>query len=413
MTGLAYAGSRPISREVQSAPHQSRANPDLSGREPLPTLGDASSPRLPQYGLHAPVFKGGRGERRLFDQLGAYVVKSGCYEMVEDLVQRVLIVQPAPAHLLQFLVSSSRENEVAAQRALLAETMAAGKLLTEEEMNILRDGDLELEEGWPGGSLGPVVLKDRPRAGAAQRLAWRDYVHDHRVHALLRELLHDVLRAQPAKPHAFCTNWLEEKLMQQPPEELEDLQLSTLMETPRPGDATSPRLQRAMLQKKLLDGHMLTAEEMQSLKDLEAEERANELAQKLAEGHMLTAEEQDELQQMAAAERAGELAQKLAEGHMLSAEEQEEVEQMAAAERAGELAQKLAEGHMLSAEEQEELQQLAEAAEVERANKLAQKLAGGHMLTAEEQEELEQLAAQQDVEAAAATPRGYEVSLDA
>ena len=68
---------------------------------------------------------------------------------------------------------------------------------------------------------------------------------------------------------------------------------------------------------------------------------------------------------------------------------------------------------MLSAEEQEELQQLAEAAEVENANELAHQLAGGHMLMAEEQEELEQLAAQQDVEAAAATPRGYEVSLDA
>jgi len=77
--------------------------------------------------------------RRQLDALGTYVIETGCYDMVDAMLQAVLVERPSAA--LPYLVTFARARE----RSVLATKLELGKLLSSEEMDLLRGGDAPLD----------------------------------------------------------------------------------------------------------------------------------------------------------------------------------------------------------------------------------------------------------------------------
>ena len=289
-------------------------------------------------------------------RLEAYVVESGCLQLVEDLLQHTLLERPT--ELLPFLVCASRPSGVAGYYALYPKPTS-----------------------W--AQLQPTAFE--------RRQAWGEFVDTGGVRELLERLVREMLQAQPASPRAYCTQWLEHEC------ELTGVPVPEVVEMPevqasaappvRPPSAPVRKLapgglqpvepsglapdlepaadavtdEVAALQLKLEQGQILSVGEMRML-------RQSAYEQKLQQGQMLTATEMLELRKLVAdaeADSAGAGGGGLVEG----AEEEDDSAAAIAA-----LEAKLADGLMLSEEEWEEL----------RWHALEEKLEQGQMLSTEE-----------------------------
>ena len=150
--------------------------------------------------------------RRQLDALGTYVIETGCYDMVDAMLQAVLVERPSAA--LPYLVTFARARE----RSVLATKLEQGKVLSSEEMDLLRGGDAPLDPD-SAELLKPVdPAKVEPNSGpvpiggAWQRRAWESYLGHQQVDKMLQSLMQEILQKQPASPLAFTTQWLEATL---------------------------------------------------------------------------------------------------------------------------------------------------------------------------------------------------------
>ena len=149
---------------------------------------------------------------RKLDALGSYVIETGCYDMVDAMLQAVLVERPSAA--LPFLVNFARTQE----RAVLAVKLEQGKVLKPEEMNLLRSdhASLDPESAKIFEPVDPIKTKLNPgpmaSGGPAQRQAWADYLGHQQTSTMLQSLMREILQKQPASPLAFTTRWLEATL---------------------------------------------------------------------------------------------------------------------------------------------------------------------------------------------------------
>ena len=202
---------------------------------------------------------------------------------------------------------SEEEEEAAASSAqsseqALTEKIAAGLMLSEEELEELRVASME-----------SATAKS------------------------------DELAAKLAEGHMLTAD------------ELEELRATSMASATAKSD---------LLAAKLAQGHMLTADELEELRTSSMESataKSDALAAKLAQGHMLTGDELEELRATSLASataKSDELAAKLAQGHMLTADEIAELKTCVTTVEAAlveALSAKLAQGHMLSATELKQL----------------------------------------------------------
>lgn len=168
--------------------------------------------------------------RRKLDALGTYVIETGCYEMVDAMLQAVLVEKPTAA--LPYLVTFARLRE----RTVLAGKLEQGKVLSPEEMDLLRGGHAPLDPDSadllkPVDLMEPKLNSDHarsegelavphrhtecPSGGAWQRRAWESYLGHQQVDKMLQSLMQEILQKQPASPLAFTTRWLEATLEKQ------------------------------------------------------------------------------------------------------------------------------------------------------------------------------------------------------
>ena len=88
-----------------------------------------------------PVYKSKRRRKpKSLEDLGRYTATSGCYELIDELMQSVLLERPAA--VLPHLVQHCREKTALSKedRAQLEHKFEQGKLLSAEEMDALRNG---------------------------------------------------------------------------------------------------------------------------------------------------------------------------------------------------------------------------------------------------------------------------------
>ena len=182
----------------------SSSAPALSTRRNPPKLapiGAASEKVLP--GLRgkkaaAPPYRA-RDEasaRRKLDALGTYVIETGCYDMVDAMLQAVLVERPSAA--LPYLVTFARTRE----RTVLAGKLEQGKVLSPAEMDLLRGGhapldpeSAELLKPVDPAKAGPMLsegAQTAPIGGAWQRRAWESYLGHQQVDKMLQSLMQDL-----------------------------------------------------------------------------------------------------------------------------------------------------------------------------------------------------------------------------
>ena len=294
--------------------------------------------------------KGYLVDQRKLDELASWLAETGVLLMLEDMLQRVLLEQPAS--LLAFLIELSQRHASAARAAQLMQQLAEGKMLSADELSLLRQVQEE-----PASR----PKAKRPASAAA-------YLEEQGAHELLNRLTKEMLQARPAAPHAFCTVWLQaERDKASPPVEAqeepgepeeeageeedrdlvsseEDGLVLPMASAPR-DEPSAPRPREGLLLElttKLACGQMLEPDEIDQLRRLSLEEQ-------VASGQMLTKDELHELRRYA-------LAEKVARGQMLEAAELELLRRVS-------LEEQLAAGKMLSEDEMEALRQYALADE--------------------------------------------------
>ena len=419
----------------------SASGPQLQRRKPpaaLPSLGQSASARQLPLPIKQPKARRFKASTRL-EALNQYVATSGCYEVIDEFLQTVLLERPTS--LLPFLVQYARGCDHKAKHTQAKVKIEQGKVLSVEEMELLR-GDAE-SKPVPDEAFALLELVDpidhklmsghlltteevailtrraeEAHCGAAgRRVLWADYLSSQQVNALLQPLALELLQSQPASPYGFATNWLEAKMearvedarVEKAAAEAARLEQARMAYTSEVGLGstsvvtsahTTPRFEvdlgsrpgtREGRRGRVHFGHGQSSEDP--------------LERKLRLGHMLSADEVEELTRRAVEAEGTEdpLERKLRLGHMLTGEEVQELTLRAVAEEEEDdddedpLERKLRLGHMLTDGEVQELtRRAAEEEEGGGEDPLERKLRLGHMLTEDEVQELTRRAAAEE-----------------
>lgn len=374
-----------------------------------------------------PVYKSKRRRKpKSLEDLGRYTATSGCYELIDELMQSVLLERPAA--VLPHLVQHCREKTALSEedRAQLEHKFEQGKLLSAEEMDALRNGSAQplaaeafrlLSRPLPDTHTGHRH-RVGPLGAAARRRGFQNYVSSQQINVLLQAMMLELLQTQPASPLAFAMSWLEHRM---------ELQLAAAraaaveakMELAEARQAHPTTEGEAALSGAAEAAVWATAEAKVVEVDIKVD-----IVMKPAKTVGVGDGGDEELSNVASAERPerrrmrsgeihsskhGEQADaievKLRLGHMLTEEEAEELRRRAVEQEEGEgedLERKMELGYMLSEEEVEELRRRAQEAEMEEQkckHEIEQKLAEGHMLTEREAQMLARFAEEQGQEA--------------
>ena len=419
----------------------SASGPQLQSRKPparLPSLGHSASAQALPLPIKQPKARRSKPSSRL-ETLNQYVATSGCYDVVDDMLQSVLLERPTS--MLPFLVQYARGCEHEAKRAQVEVKLEQGKVLSAQEMELLR-GDAEpepvpdeafallehvdpIEHKLVSGQLlsaEEVAILTRRAEGehcgaAGRRVLWADYLRSQKANALLKTLALELLQSQPASPYGFATQWLEAKM--EASVELARVERAAAEVRARAAaEAEAVRLEQARLARiaNASPGTSVVTSSHTSPRfevDLGSRPGTREsrrgrshlgpssedpIERKMRLGHMLTEEEVQELTRRAEAAEDP-LERKLRLGHMLTDEEVQELTLRAVAEEEEEeeeedpLERKLRLGHMLTDDEVQELARRAAAEEEEEEDPLERKLRLGHILTDDEVQELARRAA--------------------
>ena len=429
----------------------SASGPQLQRRKPpaaLPSLGQSASARELPLPIKQPKARRFKASSRL-ETLNNYVATSGCYEVIDDMLQTVLLERPTS--MLPFLVQYARGCDHKAKRAQVEVKLEQGKVLSVEEMELLR-GDAEpepvpdeafallelvdpIDHKLMSGHLlttEEVAILTRRAEGAhcgaaGRRVLWADYLSSQQVNAMLQTLALELLQSQPASPYGFATHWLEVK-MEAKVEVARVEKAAAEVRAAAEAEAEAARLEQARMARmayasagtSVVTSSQTTPRFEVDLGSRPGTREAREgrrgrvhfghgqssedpLEQKLRLGHMLSADEVEELTRRAAEaeEMEDPLERKLRLGHMLTDEEVQELTLRAVAEEEEEeegeedpLERKLRLGHMLTEEEVQELTRRAAEAEGGEEDPLEQKLRLGQLLSADEVEELTRRAAE-------------------
>ena len=432
----------------------SASGPQLQRRKPpaaLPSLGQSASARELPLPIKQPKARRFKASSRL-ETLNNYVATSGCYEVIDDMLQTVLLERPTS--MLPFLVQYARGCDHKAKRAQVEIKLEQGKVLSVEEMELLR-GDAEpepvpdeafallelvdpIDHKLMSGHLlttEEVAILTRRAEGAhcgaaGRRVLWADYLSSQQVNALLQTLALELLQSQPTSPYGFATHWLEVK-MEAKVEVARVEKAAAEVRAAAEAEAEAARLEQARMARmayasagtSVVTSSQTTPRFEVDLGSRPGTREAREgrrgrvhfghgqssedpLERKLRLGHMLSADEVEELTRRAAEaeEMEDPLERKLRLGHMLTDEEVQELTLRAVAEEEEEeegeedpLERKLRLGHMLTDEEVQELTRRAAEAEGGEEDPLEQKLRLGHMLTEDEVQELTRRAAEAEV----------------
>ena len=426
----------------------SASGPQLQRRKPpaaLPSLGQSASARELPLPIKQPKARRFKASSRL-ETLNNYVATSGCYEVIDDMLQTVLLERPTS--MLPFLVQYARGCDHKAKRAQVEVKLEQGKVLSVEEMELLR-GDAEpepvpdeafallelvdpIDHKLMSGHLlttEEVAILTRRAEGAhcgaaGRRVLWADYLSSQQVNAMLQTLALELLQSQPASPYGFATHWLEVK-MEAKVEVARVEKAAAEVRAAAAAEAEAARLEQARMARMAYASactSVVTSATATPRFEVDLGSRPgpregrrgrvhfghgqsseDPLERKLRLGHMLSADEVEELTRRAAEaeEMEDPLERKLRLGHMLTDEEVQELTLRAVAEEEEEeegeedpLERKLRLGHMLTEEEVQELTRRAAEAEGGEEDPLEQKLRLGHMLTEDEVQELTRRAAE-------------------
>ena len=427
----------------------SASGPQLQRRKPptaLPSLGQSASARELPLPIKQPKARRFKASSRL-ETLNKYVATSGCYEVIDDMLQTVLLERPTS--MLPFLVQYARDCDHKAKRAQVELKLEQGKVLSVEEIELLR-GDAEpkpvpdeafallelvdpIDHKLMSGHLlttEEVAILTRRAEGAhcgaaGRRVLWADYLSSQQVNALLQTLALELLQSQPTSPYGFATHWLEVK-MEARVEVARVEKAAAEVRAAAEAEAEAARLEQARMARmayasagtSVVTSAQTTPRFEVDLGSRPGTREAREgrrgrvhfghgqssedpLERKLRLGQLLSADEVEELTRRAAEveETEDPLERKLRLGHMLTDEEVQELTLRAVAEEDEEgeedpLERKLRLGRMLTDEEVQELTRRA-AAEEEGGEEdpLERKLRLGHILTGEEVQELTRRAA--------------------
>ena len=416
----------------------SASGPQLQRKPParLPSLGQSASAQVLPLPTKQPKARRFKASSSL-ETLNQYVATSGCYEVIDDMLQSVLLERPTS--MLPFLVQYARGCDHEAKRAQVEVKLEQGKVLSAQEMELLR-GDAEpepvpdeafallehvdpIEHKLVSGQLlsaEEVAILTRRAEGehcgaAGRRVLWADYLSSQKASALLKTLALELLKSQPASPYGFATQWLEAK-MEASVEVARVERAAAEVRARAAAEAEAVRLEQARLARianaspgtsVVTSSHTTPRFEVDLGSRPGTRERRrgrghfgpsseDPIERKMRLGHMLTEEEVQELTRRAQAAEDP-LARKLRLGHMLTDEEVQELTLRAVAEEEEEedpLERKLRLGHILTDEEVQELTLRAVAEEEEKEeDPLERKLRLGHILTDEEVQELARRAA--------------------
>ena len=428
----------------------SASGPQLQRRKPpaaLPSLGQSASARELPLPIKQPKARRFKASSRL-ETLNNYVATSGCYEVIDDMLQTVLLERPTS--MLPFLVQYARGCDHKAKRAQVEVKLEQGKVLSVEEMELLR-GDAEpepvpdeafallelvdpIDHKLMSGHLlttEEVAILTRRAEGAhcgaaGRRVLWADYLSSQQVNAMLQTLALELLQSQPASPYGFATHWLEVK-MEAKVEVARVEKAAAEVRAAAAAEAEAARLEQARMARMAYASactSVVTSATATPRFEVDLGSRPgpregrrgrvhfghgqsseDPLERKLRLGHMLSADEVEELTRRAAEaeEMEDPLERKLRLGHMLTDEEVQELTLRAVAEEEEEeeegeedpLERTLRLGHMLTEEEVQELTRRAAEAEGGSEDPLERKLRLGHILTDEEVQELTRRAAEQ------------------
>ena len=397
----------------------SASGPQLQRRKPptaLPSLGQSASARELPLPIKQPKARRFKASSRL-ETLNKYVATSGCYEVIDDMLQTVLLERPTS--MLPFLVQYARDCDHKAKRAQVELKLEQGKVLSVEEIELLR-GDAEpkpvpdeafallelvdpIDHKLMSGHLlttEEVAILTRRAEGAhcgaaGRRVLWADYLSSQQVNAMLQTLALELLQSQPASPYGFATHWLEVK-MEARVEVARVEKAAAEVRAAAEAEAEAARLEQARMARmayasagtSVVTSAQTTPRFEVDLGSRPGTREAREgrrgrvhfghgqssedpLERKLRLGQLLSADEVEELTRRAAeAEEEGEedpLERKLRLGRMLTDEEVQELTRRAAEQAEGgedPLERKMRLGQLLDDEEVEELKRRAVAEEM-------------------------------------------------
>ena len=399
----------------------SASGPQLQRRKPptaLPSLGQSASARELPLPIKQPKARRFKASSRL-ETLNKYVATSGCYEVIDDMLQTVLLERPTS--MLPFLVQYARDCDHKAKRAQVELKLEQGKVLSVEEIELLR-GDAEpkpvpdeafallelvdpIDHKLMSGHLlttEEVAILTRRAEGAhcgaaGRRVLWADYLSSQQVNALLQTLALELLQSQPTSPYGFATHWLEVK-MEARVEVARVEKAAAEVRAAAEAEAEAARLEQARMARmayasagtSVVTSAQTTPRFEVDLGSRPGTREAREgrrgrvhfghgqssedpLERKLRLGQLLSADEVEELTRRAAAaeeEGGGEdpLERKLRLGHILTGEEVQELTRRAAAAEEGgredPLERKMRLGQLLNDDEVEELKRRAVAEEM-------------------------------------------------
>ena len=430
----------------------SASGPQLQRRKPpaaLPSLGQSASARQLPLPIKQPKARRFKASTRL-EALNQYVATSGCYEVIDEFLQTVLLERPTS--LLPFLVQYARGCDHKAKHTQAKVKIEQGKVLSVEEMELLR-GDAEskpvpneafallelidpIDHKLMSGHLlttEEVAILTRRAEGAhcgaaGRRLLWADYLSSQQVNALLQPLALELLQSQPASPYGFATHWLEAKMEARVEDARVEKAAAEVRVAAAAAAAEAARLEQARMaytsEVGLGSTSVVTSAHTTPRFEVDLGSRPgtregrrgrvhfghgqsseDPLERKLRLGHMLSADEVEELTRRAVEAEGTEdpLERKLRLGHMLTGEEVQELTLRAVAEEEDDdddedpLERKLRLGHMLTDGEVQELtRRAAEEEEGGGEDPLERKLRLGHMLTEDEVQELTRRAAAEE-----------------
>ena len=393
----------------------SASGPQLQRRKPpaaLPSLGQSASARELPLPIKQPKARRFKASSRL-ETLNNYVATSGCYEVIDDMLQTVLLERPTS--MLPFLVQYARGCDHKAKRAQVEVKLEQGKVLSVEEMELLR-GDAEpepvpdeafallelvdpIDHKLMSGHLlttEEVAILTRRAEGAhcgaaGRRVLWADYLSSQQVNAMLQTLALELLQSQPASPYGFATHWLEVK-MEAKVEVARVEKAAAEVRAAAAAEAEAARLEQARMARMAYASactSVVTSATATPRFEVDLGSRPgpregrrgrvhfghgqsseDPLERKLRLGHMLSADEVEELTRRAAEAEGGSedpLERKLRLGHILTDEEVQELTRRAAEQAEGgedSLERKMRLGQLLDDEEVEELKRRAVAEEI-------------------------------------------------
>ena len=393
----------------------SASGPQLQRRKPpaaLPSLGQSASARELPLPIKQPKARRFKASSRL-ETLNNYVATSGCYEVIDDMLQTVLLERPTS--MLPFLVQYARGCDHKAKRAQVEVKLEQGKVLSVEEMELLR-GDAEpkpvpdeafallelvdpIDHKLMSGHLlttEEVAILTRRAEGAhcgaaGRRVLWADYLSSQQVNAMLQTLALELLQSQPASPYGFATHWLEVK-MEAKVEVARVEKAAAEVRAAAAAEAEAARLEQARMARMAYASactSVVTSATATPRFEVDLGSRPgtregrrgrvhfghgqsseDPLERKLRLGHMLSADEVEELTRRAAEAEGGSedpLERKLRLGHILTDEEVQELTRRAAEQAEGgedSLERKMRLGQLLDDEEVEQLKRRAVAEEI-------------------------------------------------